>query len=321
MIVTAFTRRTGLPDLFLRTERLLDHKEVLEFFKARIIGQERACAAAADVVIRFKAGMNDPGRPVRVLLFCGPTGVGKTALARALCDYFFGSGDDTARLIRLDMSEYSGYDGASRLVTAVDGGPSELIKKMRRQPFSLLLLDEIEKAHPQVFDVLMSVFDEGRLTDPDGRITTFRSAIIIMTSNLGASQQASLGFGEQQIVYEESVMNFFRPEFFNRIDGVVAFNALPHEVILKIAEKELREISEREGIKAHGIRLEWSADVVEHIARAGFDARYGARPLQRTIENGIVIPIARLLAERPEVRGRPLRLVTGADDTVAVLVE
>src|SRR5581483_11502629 len=137
----------------------------------------------------------DPNRPVGALLFCGPTGVGKTEMAKALSRYFFGHGEQGDRLVRLDMSEYTGFGGAERLMTKPDGRPSELIEKVRQQPFVVLLLDEIEKADPQVFDVLMGVFDEGRLTDRVGRLTIFRSAIIVLTSNLGASRQTSFGFG------------------------------------------------------------------------------------------------------------------------------
>lgn len=317
-VLDAFAKRTGLPEVFLRDEMTIDRDSVLGTFREQIIGQDRACSVAADLVTRFKAGMNDPGRPVGVLIFCGPTGVGKTALARHLSDYFFGHGDETNRLIRLDMSEYGTPGGAQRLVTGPDGGPSDLIKRIRRQPFSLVLLDEVEKAHPHVFDVLMNVFDEGRLTDPYGRVTTFRSSIIIMTSNLGASQQGSLGFGQQQPAYEEEVMGFFRPEFFNRIDAVVTFDPLEHDSILRIAEKELSEIPQREGLKAYRIKLNWTPALVEHVAQAGFDPRYGARPLQRTIEQDVVTPIARLLAEQPEVRETELLVDMRADGTVTV---
>ena len=152
-------------------------------------------------MLTFKAGLNDPHRPVGVLLFCGPTGVGKTELARALADFFFGHGDKADRLIRLDMSEYAGAGAADRLLTQPDGQPSGLIRDIRQKPFAVVLLDEIEKADAEVFDVLMGVFDEGRLTDRFGRTATFRSAIIVMTSNLGGEKQASFfGFSEKPAV-------------------------------------------------------------------------------------------------------------------------
>lgn len=300
-VLDAFVRQTGLPHLFLKDDLVLQRHEVLEHFQRRIMGQESACGIAADIVVRFKAGMHDPARPIAVLLFCGPTGVGKTALAKALAEYFFSHGEDKDRLIRLDMSEYGTPGSARRLIGGPDDEPSDLIKRMRRQPFSVLLLDEIEKAHPEVFDVFLNVFDEGRLTDPFGRLTTFRSAVIIMTSNLGARQQGSLGFGEQAKAYEGEVMSFFRPEFFNRIDSIVTFASLGKASILDIARKELTDMTKREGVVSVGLRIRWTDELLELIAARGFDARYGARPLQRTIEERVVIPLARLLAEHPEI--------------------
>ena len=195
-----------------------------------MIDQPEACEAAANVVMTFKAGLNDPHRPLGVLLFCGPTGVGKTEMAQALARYFFGGGGertDKQRLIRLDMSEYAGFDAVERLLGPPHGEPSELIRKIRQQPFTVLLLDEIEKAAPDVFDVLLGVFDEGRLTDRFGRVTNFRSALIVMTSNLGADRQTPVGFdATARPRYRDEAMAFFRPEFFNRIDAVVTFHPL-----------------------------------------------------------------------------------------------
>src|SRR5262249_8360295 len=221
-VVVQVVRPTGLPEVFLRDEEPLLREEVVEAFRAQVIGQEAACQVAANVVITFKAGLQDPSRPVAVLLFCGPTGVGKTELARALARYFFGHGDQTGRLVRLDMSEYAVPGAAQRLLAQPDGRPSDFIQKLRQQPFAVVLLDEIEKADAEVFDVLLGVFDEGRLTDRYGRLTTFRSAILVMTSNLGTGKQASFGFGERPpLRYEGEALAFFRPEFFNRIDAVV----------------------------------------------------------------------------------------------------
>jgi ATP-dependent Clp protease ATP-binding subunit ClpC len=308
-VMREFVRQTGLPELFLRDELPLDRDEVLAAFRRQVIGQEEACQAAADLVLTFKAGLNDPTRPVGVLLFCGPTGVGKTEMAKALANFFFGHGDRGERMVRLDMSEYTGYRAGERLLSQPDGRPSELIQKLRQQPFAVLLLDEVEKADPEVFDVLLGVFDEGRLTDRFGRVTSFKSAIIVMTSNLGAGKAESFGFARPAgVAYASEALQFFRPEFFNRLDGVVTFQPLAAGTIRAITEKELAEVAAREGLARAGVRLGWSERLVEHLARAGFDARYGARPLQRALEALVVAPLARYLLEHPEARGGRLRL-------------
>ncbi|HVV99107.1 MAG TPA: AAA family ATPase, partial [Planctomycetaceae bacterium] len=301
--LSLFVRQTGLPELFLRDELPLAFDDAVTEFRRQIIGQDDACRAAARLVISFKAGMNDPARPVGVLLFCGPTGVGKTELGRALARYFFGAGEQSDRLIRLDMSEYTGFDAAQRLLGRPDGEPSELIRRVRAQPFCVVLLDEIEKADPDVFDMLMGLFDEGRLTDRYGRTTSFRSAIVILTSNIGSDRQKGVGFGAATgPSLETQVQSFFRPEFYNRLDAVVTFAPLAHDVILAITRKELDELNRREGIARLRVQLIWNDAVVEHLAREGFDPRYGARPLQRTLERRIVAPLARWLLEHPDVR-------------------
>jgi ATP-dependent Clp protease ATP-binding subunit ClpC len=313
--IAHFVQQTGLPEIFLRDELPLGYDEALEAFRQQVIGQDAACEAAAGLVTTFKAGLNDPQRPLGVLLFCGPTGVGKTELARALAGYFFGhshlfeSHGSNDRLVRLDMSEYAGWSGAQRLLTGPDGEPSELIKRIRRQPFCVLLLDEIEKADADVFDVLLSVFDEGRLTDHYGRVTTFRSSIIIMTSNLGADKLARMGFETRGAPsYSREAMNFFRPEFFNRIDAIVQFNSLSKEMMRQITVKELRQISRREGLQKKNLQLEWTEDLIEHLLATGFDQRYGARPLQRTVESFVVKPLARFLLAHPQLNGITLLL-------------
>ena len=308
-VIEQFVRQTGLPELFLRDELPLARDEVIETLQKQVIGQEAAVNHAADVIVTFKAGLNDPSRPLAVLLFVGPTGVGKTELAKAISRFLFGAGESQDRLVRLDMSEYSGWNAAERLRTAPDGNPSELIQKVREQPFVVLLLDEVEKAAPEVFDVLLSVFDEGRLTDQYGRTTNFRSAVIVMTSNLGADKFSSLGFGDTvPPSYANEVMSFFRPEFFNRIDAIVRFTPLTQTIIRAITSKELAELGAREGMRKAGLKLQWSDEVLDTLAQAGFDPRFGARPLQRTLETLVVAPLARYLLEHATEKNTTIRL-------------
>jgi ATP-dependent Clp protease ATP-binding subunit ClpC len=179
---------------------------------------------------------------------------------------------------------------------AEDGAVSDFLRRVRRQPFSVILLDEIEKAAPEVLDVLLGVLDEGQLADRFGRTTTFRSSVILMTSNLGAERKSALGFGEGgQPAFERIAMTAFRPEFYNRIDAVVSFRPLDRATIARLAERELESIARREGLAAAGRRLVWTADVLAHLAEAGYDARYGARPLQRAIEREVIAPLAEFL--------------------------
>src|SRR5262249_55987496 len=194
-----------------------------------------------------------------------------------------------------------------------------LIKRVRQQPFCVILLDEIEKADPAVFDTLLSVFDEGRLTDLWGRTTTFRSAVIVMTSNLGADKLETVGFENRSPHgYSRTAMNYFRPEFFNRIDSVVQFNSLSKEMMREITAKELGEISSREGLEKNHLKLEWAEDLVEHLIKTGFDLRYGARPLQRTIETLLVAPLAKFLLARPGLKNSTLKI--SLDETKALLI-
>jgi ATP-dependent Clp protease ATP-binding subunit ClpC len=300
-VVETFSRQTGLPHKLLKDEEPLPSAEILEFFTGHVIGQPTACQAVTGLVSTFKAGLNDPKRPLGVMLFCGPTGVGKTEMAKTVSRCFFGAGTDKERMIRLDMSEYGGPGAAHRLMGSRDR-PGELVKKVRRQPFSVVLLDEIEKAHPDVFDLFLGVFDEGRLTDPWGRETTFRSTVLIMTSNLGVSALRPIGLANKgNPSYQAEVMNFFRPEFFNRIDAVVSFDPLSAEHIQQITVLELKALSKREGLERRGLKLRWSEQAILHLANRGYDARYGARPLKRTIEQEVVVPLARHLVENPDL--------------------
>ncbi len=308
-ILNLFIENTGLPELFLRDDLLLDEAEMRSFFASQIIGQENALEALYRVVKVFKAGLNDPNKPIATLLFAGPTGVGKTACVKTLADYFFGKGQASNPLIRIDMSEFQHPMQLERLVGSGRGEPGKLIQQVRDKPFSVVLLDEIEKAHSSVFDILLAVLDEGILYDAFGRRTDFCNTIIIMTSNLGVGSTQSLGFAQSnETNFTSSVRSFFRPEFFNRIDAVVTFSHLTPENIQEITQKELSEIAQREGLRKRNLTLETTDTLVAHLADIGYDKDYGARPLQRVVERVVVAALARYLSEHPSTRDQTLRL-------------
>lgn len=308
----AFLEETGLPERLFRNDLTLPMEEVFHEFSNRVIGQDEACRCAAQAVIDYKAGMNHPGRPIRSMLFCGPIGVGKTQLAKTLGEFLFGNtgtserlpaGGGESRFFRIDMSEYMHPWSAMRLIEQDDGSPSPLIRFVRRRPFSVILFDEIEKAAPEVFDLLLGLLDEGRLTDRLGRTAHFQSTIIVMTSNLGTGA-SSVGFTEaghgvqmDSRRFLKEVRNFFRPEFFNRIDDIVPFHALNHESCRRIVRDELSRLARREGLVARGLRLVPDEMLVDRLVRQGFDIRYGARPLQRQIESTVLPVLARKLLD------------------------
>ena len=287
-VITLLSRQTGLPENLLTLEAKLDARSVRESFESRVMGQSVAVQTACDLVFRVRAGLTDPDRPLAVLLFTGPTGTGKTELARCIAEYLFST---TSRLLRLDMSEYASADAAARLIGDRWRPEGQLTQRIREQPFSVVLFDEIEKAHPLVLNLLLQLFDEGRLTDAAGNTASFNHAVVIMTSNLGAKPQRPIGFGEsaERVMGEidRAVRDFFPPELFNRIDKVVPFRPLSAKVAEDIATKELARLLARRGLKERNIFVYANQAVKERIVREAFDPAHGARTVKRYLEDRI----------------------------------
>jgi ATP-dependent Clp protease ATP-binding subunit ClpC len=312
----AFSRHTGLPLELISEETVAGPELIAARLRAGVIGQDRACATAARVLARFKAGLDDPERPVGSLFFVGPTGVGKTELAKQLARYMFGDAD---RMIRLDMSEFMLPGSAQRLL-AVGPGVESLAEKVRQQPLSLILLDEIEKAHAEVFDLLLAVLGEGRMTDAGGSLIDFRMTLIVMTSNLGVSERGAAGFGgssEGELAkgFDAAVRRHFRPEFFNRIDFVIPFRNLAPADIRAIVELEIDKFGKRTGLARRELRLVVSDEARATLADWGWHPTRGARPLKRVLEEQVMAPLAVLLARTPTLRGKSVRVVTASEGT------
>ncbi|MCX4241410.1 AAA family ATPase [Paraliomyxa miuraensis] len=301
-VYRAFSVRSGIPMFLLREEQAMRHAEVLAFFSRRVIGQREAIERVASALCTVKAGLQPPSKPLANLLFLGPTGVGKTEVAKTLARLLFG---DTSKMVRFDMSEYGDPLAAERLIRGTEREDGELTRRVRQQPFCVVLLDEIEKAHPAVFDLLLQVLGEGRLSDARGRTTWFHNCIIIMTSNLGAShRRPRSGFGgaadsarAEHQHYLDQVERHFRPELVNRIDRIIPFSSLSAAEISEVARVALRGLLEREGLTVRGIELVVSEAALADLASGGFSDVYGARALRRHLEDHLVTPIARLVSE------------------------
>ncbi len=294
LVQRAFSRQSGIPPFILRDDLAMRVEEVTASLQKRIVGQTAAVRAMAQTLGVVKAGMQRGGRPLACLLFVGPTGVGKTELARATAHLLYGSDE---RMIRFDMSEYTDLEAADRLIRGVRGAEGLLTRRIREQPFGVLLLDEVEKAHPAVFDLLLQVLGEGRLTDGQGRTAYFHNAIVVMTSNLGATgMRDPVGIGQAPADmgahYLRAVESTFRPEFINRLDRVIPFDALGAAEVRAVATMTLAKLAQRRGLD--GVALTVSDAAVDHLSARGYSNRYGARAMRRHLEDHLVAPIARL---------------------------
>ncbi len=291
-IASVVARWTGIPVSRLMEGEMEKLVHMEERLHQRVVGQDEAVRAVSNAVRRSRAGLQDPNRPIGSFIFLGPTGVGKTELARALAEFLF---DDERAMIRIDMSEYQEKHTVSRLVGAPPGyvgyeEGGQLTEAVRRRPYSVVLFDEIEKAHSEVFNVLLQMLDDGRLTDGQGRTVDFRNTVIIMTSNLGNE----LWVGSHQEVSREMVTQIlqahFRPEFLNRIDEIVVFHPLSRQHIGEIVDIQLRRIISL--LASRGYTLEVSEAAREYLAEAGYDPDFGARPLKRAIQRELQDPLA-----------------------------
>ena len=319
-IAEIVSRMTGIPVSKMmegEREKLLRMEDVLH---NRVVGQDEAVRAVADAIRRSRSGLADPNKPYGSFLFLGPTGVGKTELCKTLASFLFDSED---HLIRVDMSEYMEKHSVARLIGAPPGyvGYEEggyLTEQVRRKPYSVILLDEVEKAHPDVFNILLQVLDDGRLTDGQGRTVDFKNTVVVMTSNIGSQHIQELGAEAPYEAVKAAVMadvkDYFRPELINRIDEVVVFHALGQAHIRRIAQIQLDGLKKR--LEAQGLYLQVSDAALDVLAKAGFDPIYGARPLKRAIQSEIENPLAKALLEGKYAAGSTIKVEAEGDTLV-----
>ncbi len=314
-IADIVSRWTGIPVTRMLEKEAERLSRMEEFLKGRVIGQDEAVKKIADTVKRSRAGISDPNRPIGSFIFLGPTGVGKTELTKALAEFLF---DDEKALIRVDMSEFMEKHSTSKLIGSPPGyvgyeEGGQLTELVRHRPYSVILFDEIEKAHPEVFNLLLQVFDNGRLTDAKGRTVNFKNTLIILTSNIGAQfidKMEKIGFtsGERSENYDDakekvmlSLKDFFKPEFINRLDDIVLFDVLSKEAIRKIVDIQVSDVKKR--LAGRDIAISLTQSAYEALGKEGYSPQYGARPLKRVIQNKILTPIASLMLSKGISKG------------------
>ena len=292
------------------SHKLLNMESVLN---KKVIGQDHALKIISNAVRRNRSEISDPNKPIGSFIFVGPTGIGKTETVKALADFLF---DDENSIVRIDMSEYMEKHSVSRLIGAPPGyvgydEGGQLTEAVRRKPYSVVLFDEIEKAHADVFNVLLQVLDEGRLTDSQGRKIDFKNTVIVMTSNLGTNSEESQNTSEG---IQNALRKFFRPEFLNRIDDIIEFKPLKQEHLNLIVEVQLKYVIKR--LLEKNIQLVFSKECITWIAKKGFDPVYGARPLKRVIQNEILNPLANLLISGELKHTEKVEVVMNSNQTV-----
>jgi ATP-dependent Clp protease ATP-binding subunit ClpC len=326
-LLVTLSQLTGLPVSILDEREGLDLAALRAFFERRVLGQPEAVDCLVERVAMIKAGLTDPTRPQGVFLFVGPTGTGKTEIAKTLAEFLFGSHE---RMIRLDMSELQTWETQGRILGDADetSDSSALVNLIRKQPFSVVLLDEFEKAHPAVWDLFLQVFDDGRLTDKRGNTADFRHCVVIMTSNLGATlpHGASIGFSQEQAQFaagavERAVGRAFRREFVNRIDRVVVFRPLGRAVMRDLLRKELSDVLHRRGLRTRQWAVEWDESAIEFLLEQGFTADLGARPLKRAIERYLLSPLALTIVNHQFPEGDQFLFVRQSADGLALDVQ
>jgi ATP-dependent Clp protease ATP-binding subunit ClpC len=318
-VTETLSEATGLPLHILDPRTPLDLSRLRSFFAGRVLGQPEAVECLTERIALVKAGLTDATRPLGVFFFVGPTGSGKTEIAKALAEFLFGSPD---RLVRLDMSEFQTPESLERLLTdsAIEPQAAPLVSSVRKEPFSVVLLDEFEKAHENIWDVFLQVFDDGRLTDRSGRTVDFRHCIVVMTSNIASAipTRPGLGFGSEAARFdreavEREVERSFRPEFLNRLDRVVVFHPLARDVMREILDKELTAAIRRRGFRMQPWAIEWDESAITFLLERGFSAELGARPLKRAIERHVLAPLAMTIVERQFPAGDQFLFLSAGD--------